>query len=161
MKKRYYSTHDFLIDHFEQLPDDYKTYLLSKKHPIRKIQDQFCYIHSKPENIKVFTPKLHSKLEEIIRNNLKFFVINYVIALADSEIEKQMINEAVLQNNMLKHMTLSQVFYNRVYNINFFLNYSFSRSYDHFARFERFTDKYAKHIYGFNPELQGRSCQIM
>jgi hypothetical protein len=152
MNVKYYSTHTFLTESFEDLPQDYLTYLTSKKHPIRKLQDQFCYIHAKIDNHKIFNPIQHKRLEAVIRNNLKLFFLEYVSPLPDSDIEKRMIQEAILQKTMLKRMSFNHVFFNRVSQINFFLNYSYSRSWDYFLTNERYSPEYTKHILGFSPE---------
>ncbi len=155
---KYYSTHSFLIEHFEDLPEAYKLLLLSKRHPIRQIQDKFCYIHSKVYDQKVFSPRLHKKLETSIRNNLKFFSIEYLQPLPDSEIDILMIREATLQITMLQRMNCNQVLFNRIDRISFFLSYSYSRSYDHFVRFERLTDDYTFYVLKLIPDKSGRLC---
>ena len=161
MKSNYYSTHHYLVDHFEDLPEDYITHLLSKKHPVRNIQDRYCYIHAKTNNVKIFTPKQHKRLEEVTRNNLKLFVIVYVKSLPDSDIDILMEKEAIHQFAMLKRMSFNHVLYCRVAQINFFLNYSYSRSYDHFVKVERFSSTYSKHILGIDPEKRFVPCLQM
>jgi len=101
MKKDYYSTHRYLIDQFGDVPEAYISHLLSKKHEVRNIQDKYCFIHSKSNHKKVFNPLQHKKLETAIRNNLKFFPIEYVSELADSDIKSKMDQEAITQKIIL------------------------------------------------------------
>jgi len=150
IKSSYYSTHKFLVDQFGDLPELYKEHLIRHSHEVRKIQDQFCYIHSRNNSKKVFSPTQHKNLESSIRNNLKFFVISYIEEIPLKDIYSNMLTEALLQRDNLRHMTYIQVVLNRISEINYFLNYSFSRSYDYYLSNERFSDQYATYVMGIS-----------
>ena len=158
MRSEYKSTHYFLTEQFQALPDLYIHHLISKKHQVRKIQDQLCYIHAKLNDHKIFSPYQHKRLESVIRNNLKLIVIEFLSPLGDSEYYTRMVKEALVQKTMLKRMNFNQLFFNRVSHINYFLNYSYSRSYEYFLKNERYSPEYAQYVVGFPPEPEKDLC---
>ena len=135
IKKRksvYLSTHEFITRSIAEFSEEQLAFLIKKSHPIRKIQDKNCYIHSVINDQKIFTVKQHKNLETAIRNNLKLFQLFYINQRPDYEIEMFMLREAILQHKQLKSMSYLQVILNRHTMISYFLSYSFSRSADNY-----------------------------
>lgn len=129
---KYYSTHQFISEHITEFSDSDLALILKKTHPIRKIQDEFCYIHSTVNESKIFTTKQHKLLEASIRNNLKLFTIFYLPVLQDFQIKHMMLSEALLQKKMLGSMSFLQIILNRHTLISYYLSYAYSRSLDYY-----------------------------
>lgn len=133
-KNIYLSTHEVLTRHITGFSDEQIALITKKSHPIRKIQDEFCYIHSMVNQTKIFTPDQHKLLESSIRNNLKLFNIFYLPVLPEFQIKQMMINEALLQKKMLGSMSYLQIVLNRHALISYYLSYSYSRSLDYYKQ---------------------------
>ncbi len=128
----YISTHRFLTESISDIPRNEIDFYLKKSHPIRKIQDQFCYIHTNIDGNKVFSPTQHLKLEKAIVNNLKFFTLEYLPDVLDFLISNRMQIEALEQKRCLKFMKPTNIIFHRLVEINYFLSYAYSRSRDYF-----------------------------
>ena len=126
------TTHEWITSHFNNIDIKEIAFYSAKKNQCRKIQDQFCYIHARAGDSKVFNSKEHRKLEKAINNNLKFFHIEHIQEYKRNYIATLMLEEAQKQKNMLKSMSFIQVVLCQYKEINFFLSYSYSRSYDHY-----------------------------
>ena len=131
-KSVYLSTHEFITRSITDFSDEQLALMIKKSHPIRKIQDKYCYIHTKIKDQKIFTSRQHKILESTIRNNLKLFSLFYINVLPDHEIEMFMLREAILQHKNLKSMNYLQVILNRHTMLSYFLSYAFSRSVDYY-----------------------------
>jgi len=131
--KVYISTHRFLTEAIPDIPRNEIDFYLKKTNPIRKIQDQFCYIHSQSDGNKVFSPTQHLNLEKAIVNNLKFFTLEYLPEVISFNITYNMQKEAILQRKCLGYMKPSNIIFHRLVEINYFLSYSYSRSRDYFC----------------------------
>ncbi len=128
----YISTHRFLTSSIPDIPRNEIDFYLKKSHPIRKIQDQFCYIHSKIDGNKIFSPTQHLILEKAIVNNLKFFTLEYLPPVLSFNITACMQSEAIEQRKCLSYMKPSNIIFHRLVEINYFLSYAYSRSRDYF-----------------------------
>ena len=133
-KNIYYSTHQHISNAINQFSDSDLALITKKSHPIRRIQDVFCYIHSTVNESKVFTPNQHKLLESSIRNNLKLFNIFYLPKLNDFQIKQMMLSEALLQKKMLGSMSYLQIILNRHVLISYYLSYAYSRSLDYYKQ---------------------------
>ena len=128
----YATTHQFLTNKLAPMPKEKVVFLSSKPHQIRKIQDQFCYIHAKSNGHKILSAKNHKALEKKISSNLKLFHLAYIPLIPNARLQKHMIDEATIQQNMLRSSPPIQVISARFHNINFFLSYSYSRAKDYY-----------------------------
>jgi len=128
----YISTHRFLTESISDIPRNEIDFYLKKSHPIRKIQAQFCYIHTNIDGNKVFSPTHHLNLEKAIVNNLKFFTLEYLNPVLLFDIIGAMHSEALLQRKCLKFMKPTNIIFHRLVEINYFLSYAYSRSRDYF-----------------------------
>ena len=133
-KSTYFSTHQLLSAAINEFSDSDLALITKKSHPIRKLQDEFCYIHSMVNKTKIFTPYQHKLLESSIRNNLKLFNIFYLPVLNDFQIKQMMLNEALLHKKMLGSMSYLQIVLNRHALISYFLSYSYSRSLNYYKQ---------------------------
>jgi len=131
-KSKYYSAHQFISEFITDFSESDLALITKKSHPIRKIQDDFCYIHSTVNGSKIFSTKQHKLLESSIRNNLKLFNIVYLPAIKDFQVKHMMLSEALLQKKLLGSMTYLQVILNRHALISYYLSYSYSRSLDYY-----------------------------
>ena len=131
-KSVYLSTHEFITRSISDFSDEQLALMIKKSHPIRKIQDKYCYIHAKIKDQKIFTSRQHKILESTIRNNLKLFHLFYINIFPKNDIEMFMLREAILQQKQLKSMNYLQVILNRHAMISYFLSYAFSRSVDYY-----------------------------
>ena len=129
-KNTYLSTHEVLTRQIAAFSNEQIALFTKKTHPIRKIQDKFCYIHSVVNGIKIFKPKQHNQLEAAIRNNIKLFHIFYTKEISEQLFFKFMVREAFIQLALLKSMKPINVILNRHVMISYFLSYSYSRSAD-------------------------------
>ena len=130
--KVYISTHRFLTEAIPDIPRNEIDFYLKKTNPIRKIQDQFCYIHSQSDGNKVFTPTQHLNIEKAIVNNLKFFTLEYLPEVLSFLISNRMQTESLLQRKCLGYMKPVNIIFHRLVEINYFLSYAYSRSRDYF-----------------------------
>ena len=131
-KNIYLSTHEVLTRQLSVFSDEEIALMLKKNHPVRQIQDKFCYVHSVLNGVKIFTPKQHKKLESSIRNNLKLFHLFYIKEIPEQQFFKFMLKEAIFQHSLFKSMKYINVVLNRHVMISYFLSYSFSRSADYY-----------------------------
>ncbi|MCK5849028.1 MAG: hypothetical protein KAH01_07535, partial [Caldisericia bacterium] len=131
-KSVYISTHEVLSRLIAPFSDSELALVCKHSHPLRKVQDRFCYIHSTNNGSKIFKPLIHNKLESCIRNNIKLFHIYYTPEISDDSINRFMIAEANHQKKMLQSMAYLLVIINRNVMISYFLSYSYSRSADYF-----------------------------
>jgi len=129
---QYFSTHRFLTQSIPDIPRNEIDFYLKKTNPIRKIQDQFCYIHSRIDGKKVFSPTHHLLLEKAILNNIKFFTLEYLPEVLSFLITNQMQLEALEQHRCFKFIKPSNIIFHRLVEINYFLSYAYSRSRDYF-----------------------------
>lgn len=128
----YATTHQFLTNKLAPMSKERIVFLSSKPHQIRKIQDQFCYIHAKSNGHKILSGKNHKALEKKINANLNLFHLAYIPLIPNPKLQKYMTDEATIQQNMLRSMSPIQVIAARLQNINFFLSYSYSRAKDYY-----------------------------
>ena len=134
-KNIYFSTHQFISAAICDFSDSDLALITKKSHPIRKLQDDFCYIHSTVNESKIFTTRQHKLLESSIRNNLKLFNIFYLPKLKDFQIKQMMLSEALLQKKMLGSMSYLQIVLNRHVLISYYLSYAYSRSLDYYKQY--------------------------
>jgi len=128
----YLSTHEVLTRQITSFSDEQIALMIKKNHPIRQIQDKYCYVHSVVNGVKIFNPKQHKNLESVIRNNIKLFHIFYIKEISEQLFFKFMAREAFFQHSLFKSMKYINVVLNRHVMISYFLSYSFSRSADYY-----------------------------
>ena len=131
-KNIYLSTHEVLTRKISSFSDEQIALMIKKNHPIRQIQDKYCYVHSVVNGIKVFNPKQHNKIESVIRNNLKLLHIFYIKEIPEQQFFKSMVKEAFFQRSLFKSMKYINIVLNRHVMISYFLSYSYSRSADYY-----------------------------
>ena len=131
-KNIYLSTHEVLTRQISSFSDEQIALMIKKNHPIRKIQDKFCYVHSVVNGDKVFNPKQHNKLEAVIRNNLKLLHIFYIEEIPEQQFFNSIAKEALFQRSLLKSMSFINIVLNRHVMVSYFLSYSYSRSADYY-----------------------------
>jgi hypothetical protein len=129
-KKLNLTTHEFLTMHFPGISKKDIIILSLKPSETRKLQDRFCYVHAKINTSKIFSTIQHIKLEKAIHNRLGLFTIEYVEECFDISIYDRMTQEAIYQKELFRYLKASSIIVKRREQINFFLNYSFSRSFD-------------------------------
>ena len=129
MKKNiHYTTHEFLTSHLPGISQEDIILLSRKTQEIRKIQDRYCYIHAKINDSKIFSKIQHLKIERSIQNKLKLFNIEFIEMKLEENILDLMITEAVYQKELFRYLNATSIVIKRRNQINFFLNYCYSRS---------------------------------
>lgn len=125
------TTHEWLSAKLPEMSPERLAFYTSRKHPIRKLQDRFCYIHAKIDSIPIFPPEFHLSIEAAIKAHLNLFYLDYTFEISSTEFDSLAVREASVQCSILRSCSPLCCILDRLSNINFFLCYAYSRSLDY------------------------------